>query len=360
MKWSFQIARIFGIPIRIHATFFLLLLFVAIVHANEGGPGIVRGLVFILAIFGCVLLHELSHSLVARRYGIKVRDITLLPIGGVASMERMPEEPRQEFLVSIVGIVVNLVIAGAIYLWLEWTGTVEPVRQLGVTKGPLLEQIMMVNVFIAAFNLLPAFPMDGGRVLRSLLAQRMDYVRATQIAARIGQGMALLFGLVGLLGNPFLIFIALFVYMGAEQEAALVTMRSAFHNVLVRDAMITDFRTLDVHDPVSQALQHLLEGYQQDFPVMDRENLVGVLTRAELLDAISRGNERTPVGPLVSRDLAALSPNDQVDAALEQLRGQNRTALPVVENGRLVGLLTLENVGEMLMVYNARMKGKPR
>jgi len=358
MKWSFQIARIFGIPIRIHATFFLLLLFVAIVHANEGGPGVVRGLIFILAIFFCVLLHELSHGLVARRYGIKVRDITLLPIGGVASMERMPEEPRQEFLVSIVGIVVNVVIAGAIYLWLQWTGTVEPVRQLGVTQGSLLERIMVVNVFLAAFNLLPAFPMDGGRVLRSLLAQRMDYVRATQIAARIGQGMALLFGLVGLLGNPFLIFIALFVYIGAEQEAAMATMRSAFHHVTVREVMITSFRTLDVHDPVSRALEHLLEGYQQDFPVMDREELVGVLTRAELLEAISRGNERTPVGPIVRREIGVLSPDDQVDAALERLRNENRTAMPVVQEGRLIGLITLENVGEMVMVYNARMKGK--
>ncbi len=359
MKWSFTIGRIAGIPIRVHATFFLLLLFVAIAHAEGGPAGIVHGLIFILALFACVVLHELGHSLVAMRYGIRVRDITLLPIGGVAALERMPENPRHEFLVAIAGPAVNVVIAGALYLLLAATGTLQPVQALGVAQGSMVERLMVVNVFLAGFNLLPAFPMDGGRMLRALLAQRMDYTVATQVAARIGQGMALLFGLLGLLGNPFLIFIALFVYMGAEQEAAMVTMRSAFQGVPVRDAMITDFRTLGIHEPVSRALDHLLEGAQHDFPVLDDwDQVVGVLTRAELLEAIGRGNERLPVGTLVKRDTGALSPDLLLDEGLDRLRQMGTTALPVVEGGRLIGLLTLDNIGELVMVHSARARAR--
>ncbi len=361
MKWSFVIGRVAGIPIKIHATFFILLLFVAIVHAGEGGAGVVRGLVFILALFGCVVLHELGHSLVAMRYGIRVRDITLLPIGGVASLERMPENPRHEFLVAIAGPAVNMVIAGVLYLLLRSAGAVEPVGGLSVTEGSLLARIMVVNVILAAFNMLPAFPMDGGRMLRAFMAHHMDYSRATQLAARIGQGMALLFGLLGLLSNPFLIFIALFVYIGAEQEAAMVAMRSAFQGGPVRDAMIRDFRTLHFHDPVTFAVQYLLEGTQQDFPVVDdREQVVGVLTRADLLAAVSRGNERDPVGPLVRLDLGALSPEDRLETSLDRLRSAGTTALPVVEHGKLVGLLTMENISELVMIHNARLKGRAR
>lgn len=361
MKWSFVIGRIAGIPIKIHATFFLLLLFVAIAHAGEGGASVVRGLVFIIAIFGCVVLHELGHSLVAMHYGIRVRDITLLPIGGVAALERMPENPLHEFLVAIAGPAVNVVIAGALYLLMASTGTLEPVGGMSVTEGSMLARIMVINVFLAGFNMLPAFPMDGGRMLRAIMAQNMDYTRATQLAARIGQGMALLFGLLGLLFNPFLIFIALFVYIGAEQEAAFVTMRSAFRGGPVRDAMMTKFRTLHFHDPLTYAIQYLLDGSQQDFPVLDeREQVVGVLTRPDLLAALGRGNERAPVGPFVRHNLGALSPEDSLDASLDRLRNTGTTALPVIENGRLVGLLTLDNISELIMVHSARLKGRPR
>ncbi|MFQ5458053.1 MAG: site-2 protease family protein [Myxococcota bacterium] len=359
MKWSFTIARVAGIPIKIHATFFLLLLFVAIVHAGEGGAGILRGLVFIIALFSCVVLHELGHSLVAMRYGIRVRDITLLPIGGVAALERMPENPLHEFLVAVAGPLVNVVIAGAIYLGLGSVGALEPMGELSVTEGSLIERLMLVNVFLAAFNMLPAFPMDGGRMLRALMAHRMDYARATRLAARIGQGMALVFGLLGLLFNPFLIFIALFVYIGAEQEAAMVTMRAAFRGGPVREAMIRNFRTLHFHDPLTFAVQYLLAGSQQDFPVLDdQDRVLGVLTRADLLAGLSRGHERAPVGTLVRADLGALSPDDSLEDSLERLRSAGATALPVVDNNHLVGLLTLENISEYVMVHTARGRGR--
>jgi Zn-dependent protease len=361
MKWSFTIARIAGIPIKIHATFFLILVFVAIVHAGEGGGGILLGLVFILALFACVVLHELGHSLVAMHYGIRVRDITLLPIGGVAALERMPEHPQQEFLVAVAGPAVNLVIAGILYVGLSSVGALEPMGELSVTKGSLVERLMVVNVFLAAFNMLPAFPMDGGRMLRALMAHRMDYERATRLAARIGQGMALVFGLLGLLFNPFLIFIALFVYIGAEQEAAMVTMRAAFQGGPVRDAMVSEFRTLHFHDPLTFAIQYLIEGSQQDFPVIDdKERVLGVLTRADLLAGLSRGHDRSPVGSLVRSDVGFLAPDDRLDESLERLRSAGTTALPVVDNDRLVGLLTLENISEYVMVHSARTRSRWR
>lgn len=361
MKWSFTIARIAGIPIKIHATFFLLLLFVAIRHAGEGLLGALLGLVFIIALFTCVVLHELGHSLVAMRYGIRVRDITLLPIGGVAALERMPENPRHEFLVAVAGPAVNIVIAAVIYIVLGAVGAPEPSGDLSVMEGSMLERLMVVNVFLAAFNMLPAFPMDGGRMLRALMAHRMDYARATRLAARIGQGMALLFGLLGLLFNPFLIFIALFVYIGAEQEASMVTMREAFRGGPVREAMIRDFRTLHFHDPLTFAIQYLIEGSQQDFPILNEENRVmGILTRADLLAGLSRGNDRAPVGSLVRSDLDFLSPDDRLDDSLERLKRAGTPALPVVDKEQLVGLLTLENISEYVMVHNARMRGRVR
>jgi len=211
----------------VHATFLLILAWVALAHSSGGLVGVVRVLLFILTLFGCVILHELGHALAARRYGIGTKDITLLPIGGVARLERMPEEPDQELVVAMARPAVNFVIAGLLSLWMTSAGGWQPLAHLNVSSGSFLERIMVVNVFLAAFNLLPAFPMDGGRVLRALLAKRMEYRRATQIAASIGPGMALLFGFAGLFLNPFLIFIALFVWIGAAQESSLVQMRSA-------------------------------------------------------------------------------------------------------------------------------------
>jgi Zn-dependent protease len=274
MGWSWRIGRIAGIDVYVHPTFLLLLAWVAITHyAEHGDPGeALRGLVFILAMFGIVVLHELGHALTARRFGIRTRDITLLPIGGVARLKRIPEVPMQELIVALAGPAVNGVLAIGTYAGLV----------LGLGRGPapfwealsvgggFLDQLFWVNVMLAVFNLLPAFPMDGGRVLRALLAMKLDYVQATQLAASVGHAMALLFGMLGLLSNPFLIFIALFVWVGATQEASMVQLRSALAGIPILRVMITDFRSLGPDDPLSQAVGHFLEGFQQDFPVVDR------------------------------------------------------------------------------------------
>ena len=229
MKWSWKIGQFAGIGVYMHATFLLLVGWVAVSHWVQARSleAVLSGVGFILALFACVVAHEYGHALTARHYGIRTKDITLLPIGGVARLERMPDDPRQELWVALAGPAVNVVIAAALFAWLVATDTFSPLAELSVAQGSFLERLMVVNAGLVLFNLLPAFPMDGGRVMRALLATRMEYTRATQLAANVGQGMALLFGFLGLIGNPFLLFIAFFVWIGAAQEASMVQMKSA-------------------------------------------------------------------------------------------------------------------------------------
>ncbi len=229
MRSSLHLGNAFGIPVYLHWTFFLLLGFVALSQLVASGSPLAAlgGVVFVSAIFGCIVLHELGHALMARRFGIRTRDVTLLPIGGIARLERMPEDPRQELWVALAGPAVNVVIAGLLGIWLFLTGIV-PGGALSLTGGSFLASLMTVNLALAAFNMLPAFPMDGGRVLRALLAQRTGYVEATVLAAKVGRGMAVVFGIVGLFWNPMLVLVALFVWFGAGQEAEAVRRRAAF------------------------------------------------------------------------------------------------------------------------------------
>ena len=244
MRWSFKLGRILGIDVYIHFTFFLLLGFIGLTQwmASRNPGSAVVAVLFFLSLFACVLLHEFGHALAARGYGIHTRDIVLLPIGGVASLERMPEKPRQELWVAFAGPLVNVVIAAGLFIGLTLKGPWE--FSLTSLHASLAERLLAVNVFLVLFNLLPAFPMDGGRVLRAILAMRLPYARATRVAATVGQAMAFLFGFLGLFTNPMLIFIALFVWIGASQEAAAVEMQSSISGARVRDAMLTQFRTL--------------------------------------------------------------------------------------------------------------------
>lgn len=235
MKWSWKIGTFAGIAVHMHATFLLLLLWIAVSHWMQSGSLLVTavGVAFILSLFLCVVLHEYGHALTARRFGIATKDITLLPIGGIARLERMPDKPNQELWVALAGPAVNLVLAAGLALYLVVTDHFEPVGQIGFTHGMFLERLLLANLFLVGFNLIPAFPMDGGRVLRALMAKRTEYVRATRIAAAIGQGLAFMFGLLGLFTNPFLIFIALFVWIGASQEAAMVETKLALESVSI-------------------------------------------------------------------------------------------------------------------------------
>jgi len=357
MGWSWRIGRIAGIDIYVHPTFLLLLVWVALVHyfAHHILAEALYGLVFVLALFGIVVLHELGHALTARRYGIGTRDITLLPIGGVARLERIPEDPWQELVVAVAGPAVNVVMAAAIYVGLVLGQglSLSPVGAVLRVGGGFLEQLFWVNVTLVVFNMVPAFPMDGGRVLRALLAMRLDYVQATQIAASIGQGFALLFGLLGLFVNPFLIFIALFVWLAGAQEAGVVQMRSALGGIPVMRVMITDFRTLQPDDPLAHAVEHVMAGFQQDFPVVEDGRLVGVLTRNDLAAALGRYGPETRVGDVMQQDFVTADPREMLQTTFARLQEGHGRTLPVVKDGRLLGLLTADNLAEVLMIQQA-------
>jgi Zn-dependent protease/CBS domain-containing protein len=355
MKWSWKIGTVAGIAVYLHGTFLLLLAWVGASHWLEGGSATAAlgGVLFILALFACVLLHELGHALTARRYGIRTRDITLLPIGGVARLERMPDDPRQEVWVALAGPAVNVVIAALLYGWLMVTQTLGPLAALSLTGGPFLERLLVVNVSLVLFNLLPAFPMDGGRVLRALLAMRMDYTRATQIAAHVGQAMAFVFGFLGLFSNPFLLFIAFFVWIGAAQEASMVQMRAALGGIPVSRAMVTDFRTLAPSDPSTLVLQLILAGSQQDFPVVEDGRVVGVLLRSDVLNALAQRGQEWRVADVMRQAFETVDGSEMLESAFARLQSCACHTLPVTSRGKLVGLLTMDNLGEFLMIQSA-------
>ena len=357
MKWSWKVGSVAGIGLYVHATFLLLLAWIGVTAWLAGGSAAaLDGIAFILALFACVVLHELGHALSARHFGIRTRDITLLPIGGVSRLERIPEDPRQEVWVSLAGPAVNVLIAGVLYAWLTLSHAWQPLGTLTMAGGPFLQRLLVVNVSLAVFNLLPAFPMDGGRVLRALLALRLDHVRATQIAAHIGQAMALVFGLIGLLSNPFLLFIALFIWIGAAQEASMVQMRTALGGIPVSRAMLTEFHTVAPDDPAQRVLDLILAGSQQDFPVVDGGpggRLAGVLLRSDVLKVLAERASDWRVRDVMRREFEVVDAADMLDSALARLQSCACHVLPVTSRGALVGLLTMDNVGEFLLIQSA-------
>jgi Zn-dependent protease/predicted transcriptional regulator len=356
MRWQWKLGTFAGIDVFVHATFLLLIGWVGYSYWLEHGTlaKVVEGILFILALFLCVVLHEYGHALTARKYGIKTRDITLYPIGGVARLERMPDKPIEELWVALMGPAVNVVIAVILFTILYLSGSPAPITNLTITSGSFLARLMTVNISLVLFNLIPAFPMDGGRVLRALLAMRMEYVRATQVAANVGQGLAFIFGFIGLFNNPFLLFIAFFVWIGASQEASMVQMKNSLSGIPVTRAMLTDFKTLAPHDTLSQVVDLILAGSQHDFPVVDANgNVIGILERGTFINALSQRGQGVPVVDVMHRNLPNVDSHEMVEAALLHLQETGAKVLPVVHGGQLVGLITTENITEFLMIRSA-------
>lgn len=363
MKWSWKIGRLAGIDVYMHTTFLLLVGWFALSYwLNERSvPAVLVGLGFILSLFGSVLLHELGHALAARRFGIPTRDITLLPIGGVARLERMPEKPFEELYVALAGPAVNVLIAAVLFAGLAVTGSLQPLTALSLTEGSFLQRLMVANVSLVLFNLIPAFPMDGGRVVRALLASRMDYARATRLAATLGQGLALLFGFFGLFNNPMLLFIAFFVWIGAGQEANMVQVKSTLAGIPVRYAMLTDFDTIAPTDPLSRPVQLLLSSHQHDFPVTVDGKVVGLLCRDDLIRGLSERGENGFVSYVMKKDFQVIDSAQMLDEVSVHLRTNGQRIFPVLHNDQLVGMIDLENIGEYMMVENAlRARGQNR
>jgi Zn-dependent protease/CBS domain-containing protein len=358
MRWSFKVGRIGGIEVRIHVTFFLVLAGLASFYGAQGG--IFAGLTVLalfLLIFLCVLLHEFGHAFAAKAYGIRTVDITLLPIGGVARMERMPEKPVQELVVAIAGPLVNVVIGSALGIALAVKGDLDFHELWHPTDA--LSLLLYVNAMMVAFNLIPAFPLDGGRVLRALLAMKFSYARATQIASTIGQALALLMGAWAFSKGMFLLsVIAIFIYMAAENEALFVQMRFATSGIPVSSAMVTRFDTLNHHATLDQAIDALLGTSQHEFPVLDDNGgFAGLLTKHDLLVALRKSGPEMPVRDVMITGLPALLAHMSLEQAYSMTKEAKVTALPVLDNGgQLVGLFTIENVSELIMVQSALAK----
>lgn len=351
------IGRVFGVEIRVHWTFFLLAAwFTWWGREGEGWQASAWALALLAGLFVCVVLHELGHSLVAIRFGGQVQAITLLPIGGVALMRKIPERPLHEFLIAWAGPSVNM----ALFLGLgllrggfpSWGEAAAPIR--GWTEW--LDTIMRANVVMAVFNLLPAFPMDGGRVLRSALGTRMSHERATRWAAALGQAWAVAFMALGLWLNPVLALIGLFVFLGAGQEDRRVRYRAALHEVRVRDAMVVGAVPLHPEEPLSRCRELAIHRRQEDFVVEAEGRLVGLLPRADWIAAIRSRGEATPVSAVVRRHFLALHPDAPLVRVVEELGRMGQPLFPVIENGRLVGLLTATDIERFLALRGVRFQ----
>src|SRR5437899_11183750 len=353
MSWSLPIVRIAGIQLRIHITFLLLIVWLAFGYYSQGGSAVAASrVIFILLLFLCVVLHEFGHAFAAKAFGINPPDMTFLPIAGVARLERMPEEPVQELIIAVAGPLVNVVIALGLFVA---GGAQALFNPAAVEAGGFVAQLLIINIILVLFNLLPAFPMDGGRVLLSLLATRMSYARGTQVAATVGQGFAFVFGFLGLL-NPnwfMLIFIALFVYIGASQEAALAQMKDVSRRFPVSSAMVREFHTLPENATLQEAVDALLATSQHDFPVVaETGNVAGVLTRHDLIAALRKDDPQLRVGDVMRRDIPTVTTGTRFDEAFRIMQECNCPAVPVLDSmKRLVGLLTPENVTELMMIH---------
>jgi Zn-dependent protease/CBS domain-containing protein len=358
MKWSLNLGKISGIQVYIHWTFLILLGWIVI---NVGGEGIHETLwstAFILSSFVCVFLHELGHALAARRYGIGTRDITMLPIGGLARLETMPDNPKQEFVVAVAGPLVNVALAGVltaiIYLL---NREIAPMALSNIGFANFFNNLFWANIVLAVFNMIPAFPMDGGRVLRALLSFRLERTTATRIAASIGQLLAIGFVFLGLFHNPVLIFIGIFIFLGAQAESSYTQTQSLLHGAIVKDVIMHNYKTLDVADTIESAVKMLLDGQATDFLVLDNKAVAGTLSRSQMIKALSEQGNQTAVGAVMHADIPTLSPEMPLEKAYQLFQQEQYPLLPVLENEKVIGIIDLENVHEFIMIKGAQKEG---
>jgi Zn-dependent protease/CBS domain-containing protein len=356
MRWSITIGSIAGTAVKIHITFVLFLAWIAFSAWDRGGvAAALDSTLFIVLLFACVVLHEFGHIAAARRYGIKTPEVTLLPIGGVASLQRLPSDPKQELVVALAGPAVNLVIG---LLLAAALGSVRPddLTQIDNPNLSLLGRLAIANIFLVVFNLIPAFPMDGGRVLHALLAMRVGAARATEVAARIGQALAFGLGFLGLFGNPLLLFIAIFVYIAAAGEAQMSAAQEALKGVSVGEAMETRFTPVSIDASLGQAVDALLATAQHEFPVVDAfMKPVGLLTRDDIVSAVRDHGRDEPAAAFMRPGVDSVGAAAPVEGLFERLQDRKGAALAVTDAaGRIVGLLTRQGLGEVMMIRAAR------
>ncbi len=349
MRGSIRLFKIFDISINIHITF-LLLLFLFL----SGG---IKWAVLILGIFCFVTIHELCHSLVAKHFGINVREITLLPIGGVSSMTKMPDKPFQEFLISIVGPASNIAIILIFYYPLKYLlGQEVLFHPLSTATWPLVAAYLYwINLMLAAFNLIPAFPMDGGRILRALLAKKFGYQKATRIAVNFGHLFALFFAYIGIVRfNLVLIAISIFIYLAASSEEMQVDIRETLKKFRVRDILPRDFLTLASDATIAKVLELIFHSHQEDFPVLEDGALVGFITRQDIINAIHQFGTGMAVNGIMRRSFPKAKDTDSLEKVQNIMQDSEMRALPVVKDGSVVGVVTLEDIGRVYAMISRR------
>ena len=353
--WSFRIATVSGIPIRIHFTFMLFLAWIGISAGSGGG---IAWTLFVVAIFFCVLLHELGHALVAKSLGVTTRDITLYPIGGVAMLDSRPQ-PKQELLISLAGPAVNLVIAIVLFVALMVTQGGIPAVKGGLEHTPILEALLIANLTLAVFNMIPAFPMDGGRVLRAALGLRMSEAMSTQIAGGIGQGLAVIFGIVGLFTQGYiLMLIAFFVFLGASQEVSSTVTRSFLHGHILADAMQTNFKMMSSGESLQSAADMMIHGSQRDFPIMNGDEVIGVLTRNQIAQGLAADGSTGYVAGWMIRNFKVAEADLPLEMALDMFPQNDTSPILVMEQESLIGMVTMENLSEFIMLEHAKARSK--
>ncbi|WP_439483962.1 site-2 protease family protein [Cyclobacterium plantarum] len=356
MKFSLYLGKYSGIKVFIHWTFSLLILWIIIANTRSGTPILDTGwtILFVILIFLCVILHEFGHALTAQKYGIQTRDIILLPIGGLARLEKLPEDPKEELKVALAGPLVNLVLFLLLSVILFFTGFDFNLLEAPKLNGSSIWLFLAsANFFLAVFNLLPAFPMDGGRVLRALLSFRMSRVKATEIAGGTGQIMAILFVFFGLFNNPLLVLIGIFIFLGAQAEVNQTKQHSFLEGFIVGDALMNKFPVLAYNSPLQKAVDKLLDGQATHFVVVKEDSPVGILSREGIVQGLRDQNAQISIEKVTDINPLKLEITLPLEEALKKMAAENKKVALVYEAQHFIGILDQENISEFIMVKNA-------
>ena len=356
MKYSLYLGRISGIKISVHWTFLILIFWIVFANMRTGSNAeeIMWSIAFVLAIFACVILHELGHALMAQRFKIKTREISILPIGGVAQLESVPEKPKEELLVALAGPAVNVVIAGILYPFVSMNRDMAELQTLS-RIGPenFFISLMTVNLWLALFNLIPAFPMDGGRVLRALLGFKLSHAKATNIAASVGQVLAMVFVFLGFFTNPFLIFIGFFIFLGAQSEAIYARSKFMLQGYRVSDVLMEDIPVMDNNTSVGDAASKLLNSQNKNFVVTREGKAVGTLSREQIIKALGERGSNVAVDDVMDDKVITLSPEMPLEEAWQLLQQNRKPLMLVMADGQLTGVVDDENMAEFILIQTA-------
>lgn len=360
MKWSLNLGKIAGIRLSVHWTFVILIawIFFGYYRAEGSMPQALMGVLLILVLFACVILHELGHALTARRYGIATKSITMLPIGGLAQMERMPEDPKQELYVAAAGPAVNVVIATILFFYLKLSGNWPDfanihVEEMGSEGFGFWFNLFAANVMLVVFNLIPAFPMDGGRILRAILSFNQSRSKATQIAASIGQFLAIIFVFIGFFINIWLVFIGIFIYLGAGAEAHHESTKSVLSGHTVRDVIMEQYSPLRPDQTLKSVVDLLLNGQETEFVVLENGKVSGIVTRNELIKGLSDHGKEATVSEVSCTDFLTLTPEMDLMEAFQKLKINSCSVAPVMQDHQLLGIVDQENINELIMINEA-------